>query len=112
MNVVACARFISIVIAVWRSKAAQSDQVKYWEFVADNLSKPGWSWGSPLDSKGGTIRIVDAHRGDGKRFVGTLRNREKCSIIERLVVQQSFACLSQTNEGGPITGLPGYYTKV
>jgi hypothetical protein len=44
--------------------------VKYWEIVADNLSKAGWSWGcvSALDSQTRTIWIVDAHR-DGKRFV-------------------------------------------
>jgi hypothetical protein len=46
-------------------------RVKYWEIIADNLSKAGWSWGcvSAVDSNGGTIWIVDAHRGDGKRFV-------------------------------------------
>ena len=33
-----------------------------WQIIADNLSKAGWSWGyvSTLDSKGRTIRIVDA----------------------------------------------------
>jgi hypothetical protein len=45
--------------------------MKYWEIIADNLSKSGWSWGcvSAIDSSGRTIWIVDAHRGDGKRFV-------------------------------------------
>jgi hypothetical protein len=45
--------------------------VKYWEVIADNLSKTGWSWGcvSAIDSNGRTIWIVDAHRDDGKRFV-------------------------------------------
>jgi hypothetical protein len=44
--------------------------VKYWELIADNLSKAGWSWGcvSALDCNGRTIWIVDAHR-DGKRLV-------------------------------------------
>jgi hypothetical protein len=44
----------------------------YWEIIADNLSKAGWSWGcvSAVDSNGQTIWIVDAHhRDDGKRFV-------------------------------------------
>jgi hypothetical protein len=43
---------------------------KYWETIADNLSKAGWSWGcvSAIDSNGRTIWIADAHR-DGKRFV-------------------------------------------
>ena len=45
--------------------------MKYWEIIADNLSKAGWSWGcvSALDAHGRTIWIADAHRGDGKRFV-------------------------------------------
>jgi len=45
--------------------------VKYWEIIADNLSKAGWSWGcvSAFDSNGRTIWIADAHRGDGKHFV-------------------------------------------
>jgi len=45
-------------------------RVKYWEIIADNLSKAGWSWGcvSALDFKGRTIWIIDAHR-EGKRFV-------------------------------------------
>jgi hypothetical protein len=45
--------------------------VKYWEIIADRLSKAGWSWGyvSAIDSEGRTIWIVDAHVGDGRRFV-------------------------------------------
>ena len=45
--------------------------MKYWEIIADNLSKAGWSWGcvSAIDSNGRTIWIADAHRGDGRRFV-------------------------------------------
>jgi hypothetical protein len=45
--------------------------MKYWEIIADNLSKAGWSWGcvSAVDSRGRTIFIADAHRDDGKRFV-------------------------------------------
>jgi hypothetical protein len=48
-----------------------SDSVKYWEIIADNLKKRGWSYGyvSAVDSEGRTIWIADAHRGDGKRFV-------------------------------------------
>jgi hypothetical protein len=43
----------------------------YWEIIADNLSKAGWSWGcvSAVDSRGRTIWIADAHCGDVKRFV-------------------------------------------
>jgi hypothetical protein len=45
--------------------------MKYWEIIADNLSKVGWTWGwvSAIDTHGRTIWIADAHRDDGKRFV-------------------------------------------
>jgi hypothetical protein len=44
---------------------------KYWEIIADNLSKAGWSWGcvATVASNRRTIFVVDAHRDDGKRFV-------------------------------------------
>jgi hypothetical protein len=44
--------------------------MKYWELIADNLSKAGWSLGrvSAVDSEGRTIWIASAHR-DGKRFI-------------------------------------------
>jgi hypothetical protein len=59
------------VVAMPRGKKAESQLVKYWEIIADNLSKPGWSWGcvSAIDSNGRTIWISDAHPDDGKRFV-------------------------------------------
>jgi hypothetical protein len=57
---------------------------KYWEIIADNLSKAGWSWGcvSAVDSRGRTIWIADAHRGDGKRFV--VRADEKLTAFIEL----------------------------
>jgi hypothetical protein len=57
---------------------------RYWEIIADNLSKAGWSlgWVSALHVQGQgvlrelvlrrcmrTIFVANAHRGDGKRFV-------------------------------------------
>ena len=44
---------------------------RYWEIIADNLSKADWSWGcvSAVDSRGRTIWIADAHRDDGKRYI-------------------------------------------
>jgi len=55
--------------------------MKYWEIIADNLSKARWSWGclSAVDSRGQTIWIADAHRGDGQRFV--VRADEKLSAL-------------------------------
>jgi len=43
---------------------------RYWEIIAENLKKGGWSLGcvSALDLEGRTIWIADAHR-DGKRYV-------------------------------------------
>jgi len=57
--------------------------MKYWEIIADNASKAGWSWGwvSVLDLKGRTIWIADAHR-EGKRFV--VRADEKLSACLEL----------------------------
>ena len=48
-------------IAVWRTKKAESARVKYWEIIADNFSKAGWDWGcvSAVDSRG---RIMSANQ--------------------------------------------------
>jgi len=45
---------INLSVAVQRAKQAESRRVKYWETIADNHSKVGWSWGyvSALDSEG------------------------------------------------------------
>ena len=58
--------------------------MKYWETIADNLSKAEWSWGcvSAIDSNGPTIWIADAHRDDGKRFV--VHAEENLSIAKAL----------------------------
>ena len=44
---------------------------KYWEIIADNLSKQGWSWGYSrrTDATDRTTFMVDAHRDDGKRYI-------------------------------------------
>jgi hypothetical protein len=54
-----------------RKKPQNRINVKYWEIIADKLSKSGWSlgWVSAVDFEGRTIWIVDAHRDNGKRFV-------------------------------------------
>ncbi len=45
--------------------------MKYWELIADNLSKAGWSWGcvATVDSNGRTIWVANAHRDDNRRFI-------------------------------------------
>jgi hypothetical protein len=52
-------------------KGGRIRRVKYWEIIADNLKKRGWSlgWVSAFDSRGRTIWIADAHRDDAKRFI-------------------------------------------
>jgi len=67
--------------------------VKYWEIIADRLSKAGWSlgWVSAVDCEGRTIWIVDAHRDDGRRFI--VRADEKLSAfieLERQVLTETF----------------------
>src|SRR5215475_1339567 len=54
-----------------RKSSRESTRVKYWEIIADNLSKAGWSWGcvSTVHSSGANDLRAAAHRGDGKRFV-------------------------------------------
>jgi hypothetical protein len=50
--------------------------MKYWEIIADKLSKAGWSWGcvAMVDREGRTIFVAEAHRGDEKRFVVRAEN--------------------------------------
>jgi hypothetical protein len=57
-------------------------RVKYWEIIADNLSKAGWSWGcvSAVDSNGQTIFVADAHRGGGKRFIVRAKFADELSV--------------------------------
>jgi hypothetical protein len=45
--------------------------MRYWEIIAERLSRAGLSWGcvSAVDSHERPIFIADAHRGDGKHFV-------------------------------------------
>ena len=77
--------------------------VKYWEIIADNLSKAGWSWGyvPAIDSNGRTIWIADAHRDDGKRFVVQPEERltaflELEAAIRDLPVSRADALLNAT----------------
>ncbi len=54
--------------------------MKYWEIIADNASKAGWSWGcvSAIDLEARTIWIVDAH-GYGRRFI--VRADDKLTVF-------------------------------
>jgi hypothetical protein len=70
--------------------------VKYWEIIADHLSKAGWSWGcvSAVDSRGRTIWIADAHRGAEKRFI--VRADEKLMAFIELESSIRFQNLSNS----------------
>jgi len=67
--------------------------VKYWEIIADNLHKAGWSvgWVSAIDLEARTIWIVDAH-GYGKRFI--VRTEEKLTAFLEfgLIVYNAISC--------------------
>jgi hypothetical protein len=53
---------------------------RYWEVIADDLSKAGWSWGcvATVDREGRTIFVADAHRDDGKRLVVRADEKADC----------------------------------
>jgi hypothetical protein len=63
--------------------------VKYWEIIAENLSKAGWTWGcsSQIDSTGRVLFTADAHRDNGKRFI--VRADEKLTAFLELENQVS-----------------------
>jgi len=69
---------------------------RYWETIADKLSKAGWIWGcaATIDSNGRTIFVADTHRDDGKRFV--VRSDEMLSAfleLERITHELALSAL-------------------
>jgi hypothetical protein len=67
--------------------------VKYWELIADKLSKAGWSlgWVSAVDSEGRTIFVADAHRDNGKRFIVTADEKLRAFLELQRVKRDHFA---------------------
>ena len=60
-----CDRFISFCHRRVESKRGTIRRVKrYWEIIADNLSKAGWSWGcsSAIDSSGPNANVCTNRR--------------------------------------------------
>jgi hypothetical protein len=57
-------------------------RVKYWEIIADNLSKAGFSWGcsSEVDSSGRVLFTADAYAPDGRRFTVLADERLTASL--------------------------------
>ena len=66
--------------------------VKFWEVIADNLSKAGWSWGcvATVDSNGQTIFVADAHRDNVKRFIVTADEKLRAFLELQRVTRESF----------------------
>jgi hypothetical protein len=65
--------------------------IKFWEVIADNLSKAGWSWGcvATVDSNGQTIFVADAHRDNGKRFIVTADEKLRAFLELQRVTRES-----------------------
>jgi hypothetical protein len=70
--------------------------VKFWEVIADNLSKAGWSWGcvATVDSNGQTIFVADAHPDNGKRFIVTADEKLRAFLELQRVTRESFRFLN------------------
>jgi len=66
--------------------------VKFWEVIADNLSKAGWIWScvATVDSNGQTIFVADAHRDNGKRFIVTADEKLRAFLELQRVTRESF----------------------
>ncbi len=81
------ASFVPIHITCHRRmeiKNGMIHRVKYWERIADKLSKADWSlgWVSAVDSERANAWVVDAHRDNGKRFA--TRSDEKLTAFLEL----------------------------
>ena len=71
--------------------------MKYWEIIANNLKKAGWSWGcvSAVTREGRIIWVADAHRDNGRRYV--VRADEKLTAF----VERESALLAPTPRSYP-----------
>jgi hypothetical protein len=91
------ARIVWLLIVAARGKAKEAECArKWWEIIADNLSKAGFSWGcvSAIDSNGQTIWIADAHRNDGKRFVAHAEEKLTAFLELERVMRESLRFLN------------------
>jgi hypothetical protein len=87
--------------------------MKYWEVIAENLSKGAWSWGcvDAVDPQGGTIFVADAHR-DGKRFI--VRADEKLTAFLELeaAIWASGEPPDDVDKNGILTKAPDQFASV
>ena len=82
---------------------------RYWEIIADNLSRGGWSYGyvSAVDREGRTIWIADAHRGDGKRFVVRANGKLTAFLELESAVRAGASVTCTGNRGAGADGISG-----
>ena len=75
--------------------------MKYWELVARNLKKRGWSLGyvSTVDSRARTIRITDAHCRDGNRFVVRADDKLTAFLELQLPIRRTIATSEEAVSG-------------
>jgi hypothetical protein len=81
--------------------------MNYWEIIADDLSRAGWSCDcvSGVDSDGRTIWIADAHR-DGKRYVVRADGKLTAFLELKLRVKEVGNCVLNKIIGGGQSGAP------
>jgi len=92
-NRVIAVGYITLSFPCGEKKRENPQPMNYWEIIVNKIIKAGFSvgWVSALDDDGRTVWIVDAHRGDGKRFI--VRADEKLSAfieLERQVLTVTF----------------------
>jgi hypothetical protein len=65
--------------------------VKYWEWIAEELSASGLSWGcsSEIDATGRVLYTADAYRNDGKRFTVIAANQLTAFLELERVTRES-----------------------
>jgi hypothetical protein len=68
---------------------------KYWDIIADDLKKAGWSlaWVSAVDSQGRTIWIADVHRDNGNRLVARSDDKLTAFLELERVTRESLSLL-------------------
>ena len=61
--------------------------MKYWEIIAGQLSKAGWSWGCVAlrNAAGQVLFVVGAHRADGIRSI--VRSDQKLTAFFEMQTQ-------------------------
>lgn len=71
--------------------------MKYWEIIADNLSKAGWSWAALhlWIARGERSLFADAHRGNGKRLVARAEEKLTAFIELQSAIMGSRICRSR-----------------